>query len=154
MNRCGLKQLQLDPCLFIGKSVICIVNIDDLLFWNPKEEYIYDFGVVLQSEEVKLKEEGDAGGFLGIKLQQNDAIGHLHMTQEGLIKLGGPLIILSKKIAPNAIFRVVSCLCILCDLTCLIWLKNSTHSLSYMAYRCITVFTNKTPYLSSVFTTV
>jgi hypothetical protein len=42
---------------------------------------------------------------------------------------------------------------ILYDLTCLIWLKNSTHSLSYMAYRCITVLINKTPYLSSVFTT-
>jgi hypothetical protein len=56
--------------------------------------------------------------------------------------------------APNATFRVVSCIYILYDLTYLIWLKNSTHSLSYMAYRCITVLTNKTPYLSSVFTTV
>ena len=67
---------------------------------------------------------------------------------------GNPLIILAKKIDPNATFRVVSCIYILYDLTCLIWLKNSTHSLSYMAYRCITVLTNKTPYLSSVFTTV
>ena len=54
---------------------------------------------------------------------------------------GGPLIILAKnKFAPNAIFRVVSCLYILYDLTCLILLKNSTHSLSYMAYRCFAVF--------------
>ena len=50
------------------------------------------------------------------------------------VELGGPLIILAKnKFAPNAIFRVVSCLCILCDLTCLISLKNSTHSRSYEA---------------------
>ncbi len=45
-----------------------------------------------------------------------------------------------KKIAPNAIFRVVSCLYILYDLTCLIWLKNFTHSYSYKAYHWITVF--------------
>jgi len=45
---------------------------------------------------------------------------------------GGPLIILAKnKFAPNAIFRNVSCLYILYDLTCLILLKKSTHSLSY-----------------------
>jgi len=37
------------------------------------------------------------------------------------------------KIAPNDIFRVVSSLCILCDLTYLISLKNSTHSRSYEA---------------------
>ena len=42
-------------------------------------------------------------------------------------KIGGPLIFLSKNIfALNAIFRIVSCLCIKCDLTCLILLKNST----------------------------
>ena len=59
------------------------------------------------------------------------------------IEIGGPLIILAKnKFAPNVIFRVVSCLCILCDLTCLISLKNSTHSHSYEAYRCFSVFTN------------
>jgi len=55
-------------------------------------------------------------------------------------QIGGPLIILAKnKFAPNAIFRVVSCLHILYDLTCLILLKKYTHSLSYMAYRCFAV---------------
>ena len=44
-------------------------------------------------------------------------------------------ILAKKKIAPNAIFRVVLCFCLLCDLTCLILisLKNSTHSRSYEA---------------------
>ncbi len=51
--------------------------------------------------------------------------------------VGGPVLKLAKKkYAPNAIFRVVSCLYILYDLTCSIWWKNSTHSLSYMAYCC------------------
>ena len=45
---------------------------------------------------------------------------------KGGIKIG-------KIIAPNAIFRVVSCLYILYDLTCSIWWQNSTYSLSYEA---------------------
>ncbi len=45
-----------------------------------------------------------------------------------------------KKIAQNAIFRVVSCLYILYDLTCLIWLKKSTHSHSFKAYHCFIMF--------------
>jgi hypothetical protein len=77
LERCGLKQSQLDPCLFIGSCVICIVCVDDLLFWSPKEEYIYEFGERLRAEEVELEEE----------LQhRNETPSHIHMTQEGLIK--------------------------------------------------------------------
>jgi hypothetical protein len=85
-EHCGLKQSQLDPCLFIGSCVICIVYVDDLLFWSPKEEYIYEFGERLHAEEVELKEEGDAAGFLGVQLHRDETTGHTHMTQEGLIK--------------------------------------------------------------------
>jgi hypothetical protein len=50
--------------------------------------------------------------FIPIALQKH------HIQQ---VALGGPVLKLAKiKFAPNAIFRVVSCLCILCDLTCLI----------------------------------
>jgi hypothetical protein len=57
-----------------------------------------------------------------------------------MIVLGGPVLKLAKEIAPTSTFRVVSCLYILYDLTCSIWLKNSTHSHSYKAYRCFTMF--------------
>ena len=57
-------------------------------------------------------------------------------SEEGFGGRGSGIEIGKKKYAPNAIFRVVSCLYILYDLTCSIWWKNSTHSLSYMAYRC------------------
>ena len=42
LERCGLKQFKLDPCLFFGNKVICIVYVDDLLFWSPKEEFIIE----------------------------------------------------------------------------------------------------------------
>jgi hypothetical protein len=53
---------------------------------------------------------------------------------------GSGIKIVKKNVAPNAIFRVVSCLYILYDLTYSFWCKNSTHSLSYKVYRCFTVF--------------
>ncbi len=59
-----------------------------------------------------------------------------HIVRELTIVRGSGIKIGKKKYAPNAIFRVVSCLYILYDLTCSIWWKNSTHSLSYMAYHC------------------
>jgi hypothetical protein len=86
LEQCGLKQSKLDPCLFIGTRVICVVYVDNLLFWSPKEEYIYKLGEVLCAEDVELEEEGNAAGFLGVKLHRNKATGHINMTQEGLIK--------------------------------------------------------------------
>jgi hypothetical protein len=35
---------------------------------------------------VELEEEGDAASFLGVQLHRDEATGHIHMTQEGLIK--------------------------------------------------------------------
>ncbi len=57
------------------------------------------------------------------------------------VEVGGPVLKLAKiKFTPNAIFRVVSCLYILYDLTYSFLWKNSNHSLSYKVYRCFTVF--------------
>lgn len=81
----GLKQSNLDPCLFIGTKVICIVYVDDLLFWSVKEEFIYDVGIKLRDQGVELEEEGDAAGFLGVELSRTDD-GRIHMVQTGLIR--------------------------------------------------------------------
>ncbi len=61
-------------------------------------------------------------------------------SKSSIMAVGGLVLKSVKKNSPNAIFRVVSCLYILYDLTSSIWLKNSTHSYSYKAYRCFTVF--------------
>ncbi len=47
---------------------------------------MYELGECLRAEEVKLEEEGDAAGFLGVQLHRDETTGHIHMTQEGLIK--------------------------------------------------------------------
>ena len=36
----GIKQSELDPCLFVGDKFICIVYVNGLLFWSKDEEAI------------------------------------------------------------------------------------------------------------------
>ena len=57
-----------------------------MLFWSHKEESIIELAEQLRAEEIELEEEGDAAGFLGVQLCRDKATGHIHMTQEGLVK--------------------------------------------------------------------
>jgi hypothetical protein len=34
LEKCGLKQSKFNPCLFVGPNVMCIVYVDDLIFWS------------------------------------------------------------------------------------------------------------------------
>jgi len=84
MEACGLKQSKLDPCLFIGPTVIAVIYIDDCIFWSATEDSIYEVGTKLRELGVQLEEEGDAAGFLGVDLERLSD-GRIHMTQKGLI---------------------------------------------------------------------
>ena len=83
LEKVGLKQSELDPCLFIGKTVIVVIYVDVILMWSPKEDLIFELGNKLRKEGVELKEEDDAAGFLGVKLTKCKC-GKLMMKQEGL----------------------------------------------------------------------
>ena len=58
----------MDPYLLIGKHVIVVIYVDDVLFWSSDEKYIYELGTKLPEEQVNLEEESDAAGFLGVDL--------------------------------------------------------------------------------------
>ena len=81
----GLKQSELDPCIFVGDKVICIVYVDDLLFWSKDEEAITQAVLKLCELGVDLEQEDDAAGFLGVTLKRHDESGLLKMRQDGLI---------------------------------------------------------------------
>ncbi len=42
MSNCGMRQSNLDPCLFVGEKVIYIYYVDDLLFWAQDENDIHE----------------------------------------------------------------------------------------------------------------
>ncbi len=62
-----------------------MVYVDDILFWSTSEKHIQALAVEVQTEEVELKEGGDAGGFLGVKLTQQDKSNLISLTKIGLI---------------------------------------------------------------------
>jgi hypothetical protein len=42
LEKVGFTQSENDPCLFMNDKVICIVYVDDTLFYSPKESYIQE----------------------------------------------------------------------------------------------------------------
>ena len=85
MEKCNMPQSSLDPCLFVGKNVICICYVDDLLFWARDEKDIHELAMQLREEGVDLEQEDDAAGFLGVRLERDENTGLLEMKQTGLI---------------------------------------------------------------------
>ena len=84
MEACGLKQSNLDPCLFVSDKVICICHVDDYLFWSRNESDITDVFDKLRDEGVQIEPEDDTAGFLGIDMHR-DSDGVIELTQTGLI---------------------------------------------------------------------
>ena len=84
MTQCEMKQSELDPCLFIGDTVVAVLYVDDILMWSTDDKYMTDLGTKLRNVGVDLEEEDDAAGFLGVKLTKT-ITGSMVMTQEGLI---------------------------------------------------------------------
>jgi len=86
LEQCGLEQTKFDPCLFIGLEVICVVYVDDLIFWSKDVPLINGVAMQLRELGVDLEQVDDAAGFLGVTLDHDGPSGLLEMKQTGLIK--------------------------------------------------------------------
>jgi hypothetical protein len=83
LERVGLEQSTADQCLFISDKVICLVYVDDTLFYAQTKEDIATVITGLQTE-MELEEEDDVAGFLGVHIERRPD-GTIHLTQKGLI---------------------------------------------------------------------
>jgi hypothetical protein len=81
-----LEQSKFDPCLFVGEKVICVVYVDDLIFWSKDTVAINDSAMQLRELGVDLEQEYDTAGFLGVTLERDPETSLLEMKQTGLIK--------------------------------------------------------------------
>jgi len=77
----GLKQSEVEPCLFISKKVIFLVYVDYTLYFIPN---VSDIDMVLEKLR-ELNVEDDVAGFLGVLIKKLDE-GRIEMTQTVLIK--------------------------------------------------------------------
>jgi hypothetical protein len=83
MELCGLKQSNKDPCLFIGKTVIAVVYVDDVLFYSKSDDEIDRIITSLRNDHnILIRREGDAEGFLGVSIIKENS--RLVLTQSGL----------------------------------------------------------------------
>jgi hypothetical protein len=88
LGKVGLEPCDnVDPCLFVSDKVICLVYVDDTLFFSPKQEYIDEVVDGLRTQcEMNLEEEDDVSGFLGVLVKHNNVDRTVTLTQEGLSK--------------------------------------------------------------------
>ena len=77
------SQTDIDPCLFINDKVICLVYVDDCLFFAKDMSDIDEVLKILR-ESLSLEEEDNVAGFLGVHIERKD--GHIKLTQKGLTK--------------------------------------------------------------------
>ena len=82
--RQGLRQSPLDPCLFIQKDLIVIVYIDDLLVYSKTTAAFDSFLHNMQNEDIALRREGTAEGYLGVDIATDG--NRITLTQTGLAK--------------------------------------------------------------------
>eukprot|EP00804_Cyclotella_cryptica_P008169 CCRYP_015117-RA/>CCRYP_015117-RA protein AED:0.07 eAED:0.11 QI:0/0/0/1/0/0/3/0/242 len=75
MTLSGMEQSTLDPCFFIGVKVICIYNVDNLIFWAMDEADIDTLAIQLIAAGVLLEHKSDAAGFLGVRMETDQATG-------------------------------------------------------------------------------
>ena len=68
LHDAGLKSSPLDPCLFIGKTVIVVIYVDDVLLYSKDEAEIDALLKKLQGAGVSIHKEGTADGFLGVDI--------------------------------------------------------------------------------------
>ena len=57
-----MQQSKFDPCLFVGPNVMCIVYVDDLIFWSRDVANIDKVAMELCKLGVALEQEDDAAG--------------------------------------------------------------------------------------------
>lgn len=86
----GLLQSNLDPGLFVGKTVIalCYGYVDHVLFYAREDKQLDDIILLLQQDGIMICKKGSAEGFLGVDVKSlgTPSAPHLLLTQTGLTK--------------------------------------------------------------------
>jgi Reverse transcriptase (RNA-dependent DNA polymerase) len=92
LSKCGLEASKVDPCMFIGRGMIALSYVDDVLWFGPDLQEIDKVIQELKDNGMPLMvESDDAYAFLGVDIapmstisfeQSNDGF---YMSQTGLI---------------------------------------------------------------------
>jgi hypothetical protein len=76
----------LEPCLFVKGGVICLIYVDDCLFFGRDETKVRTLVQEIQDAGFELTIEEGAYAFLGVEVKFDSDSGTVTLTQTGLIK--------------------------------------------------------------------
>ena len=79
----GFKQSNIDPCLFIKYDIICLIYVNDTIFFE-KNQKIIDNMISNFKRDFDLTDEGDVDAFLGVQFDYLED-GSVKISQTGLI---------------------------------------------------------------------
>jgi hypothetical protein len=80
----GFKQSQSNACLFYQDNVVCLVYVDDCLFFTPDSQCIDNILDELEHVKLNFNIDDDFAGFLGILIVRDKEKGTIKLTQTGL----------------------------------------------------------------------
>jgi hypothetical protein len=80
----GFKQSNSDACLFYKDGVVCLVYVDDCLFFAPDNDCIDAVLHDLENVGLDFNIEDDVAGFLGVLIARDKKGGTVELTQTGL----------------------------------------------------------------------
>jgi hypothetical protein len=73
-----------DPCLFFSSLLIVIIYVDKILIYGKNKDEIDNFIEHMKTEDVALRNEGTAEGYLGVDIKREGK--NITFTQTGLTK--------------------------------------------------------------------
>ena len=79
----GFKQSQIDPCLFLKNNIVCVVYVDDTIFFAPDDSIIDKEISSLKSNGFDLTDKREVNSFLGIKFTHSEN-SDINMSQPAL----------------------------------------------------------------------
>ncbi len=82
----GFTQSESDACLFYTERVICLIYVDDTLFYAQNMNDINSIVEDLKKTNLELEVEDDVAGFLGVHIERKQNEGTIELTQKGLIQ--------------------------------------------------------------------
>jgi hypothetical protein len=80
----GLTTSALDPCLFLSKTLIVVIYVDDILIYGKSHAEIDEFIESMKKDDISLHKEGTAEGYLGVDINRDGD--RITLLQEGLTK--------------------------------------------------------------------
>ena len=79
LEQLGFSSCEADPCLFVSKDVICLVYVDDTLFFARDSSKIDETIQGLRDLNMELEEEDDVAGFLGVHIERRSDGSYSHI---------------------------------------------------------------------------